>query len=351
MTAVRKGRLAVLAPLAPSSLGQPEVDDWASRARKVDLVAMPAAEAVERFNAGAVDLVQGGRLADFPLTRSVGILRGTIQIDPVIGLLGLQVMDDKGFLATPQNREALAMAIDRGKLMGVFGFGGWQPTSRVVAPGLDGDPGTVGERWQQQTIDERRAIASQRVHQWMAAQSAAPPVSAPVSKAHAAPKSPAGSSPATPPTSAPPANGPHLSLWLVPGQGSDMLFDGLAADLATIGVTLERAQEEKGADLVLVDTVARYPQAQWFLDRLSCKASQGLCAPAADALVEQADAATDPAQRVAFLTQAEGELTGANLYIPFGAPIRWSLVRGSVNGFAPNAWGWHPLLPLAWLPK
>ena len=45
-----------------------------------------------------IDLVLGGRIQDFPLTSSVGILRGTIQLDPVIGLFGLQVADARGFL-------------------------------------------------------------------------------------------------------------------------------------------------------------------------------------------------------------------------------------------------------------
>ena len=58
-----------------------------------------------------------------------------------------------------------------------------------------------------------------------------------------------------------------------------------------------------------------------------------------------------PAERDAQLAEAEAELTAANVYIPFGPPIRWSLVRGSVSGYSANAYGWHPLMPLAWLPK
>ena len=41
----------------------------------------------------------------------------------------------------------------------------------------------------------------------------------------------------------------------------------------------------------------------------------------------------------------------ANTFIPFGTPIRWSLVSGDVTGFAPNIWGTHPLMPLAMRPK
>ncbi|MFD2135283.1 hypothetical protein ACFSLT_08700 [Novosphingobium resinovorum] len=58
-------------------------------------------------------------------------------------------------------------------------------------------------------------------------------------------------------------------------------------------------------------------------------------------MAEAASAAT-PAERAALLTEAEAELTGANVFIPFGTPIRWSLVRGSVDGFSVNPWGWHP---------
>jgi peptide/nickel transport system substrate-binding protein/oligopeptide transport system substrate-binding protein len=32
-------------------------------------------------------------------------------------------------------------------------------------------------------------------------------------------------------------------------------------------------------------------------------------------------------------------------------PVRWSLVGSGVNGYAPNRWGLHPLMPMAMLPK
>jgi ABC-type transport system substrate-binding protein len=103
--------------------------------------------------------------------------------------------------------------------------------------------------------------------------------------------------------------------------------------------------------LRLVDDVARYPRARWFLNRLSCTARRGLCDAQVDAIVTGAAKVTDESQRSALLGEAEARLTQANLFIPFGTPIRWSLVRGTVNGFASNPWAWHPLMPLAWLPK
>ena len=166
MGLTRIGDIARLTPVPPSRLGLPEVPDWSARTREIDLKAVSGPEAVQRFNDGDVDLVLGGQIQDFPLTRSVGILRGTIQLDPVVGLFGLQVMNDHGFLAEAANREALAMALDRNKLIEPFGLGGWVPTTRIVTPSLDGDLGTIGERWGEQSLEDRRAIAAARVRQW-----------------------------------------------------------------------------------------------------------------------------------------------------------------------------------------
>jgi peptide/nickel transport system substrate-binding protein/oligopeptide transport system substrate-binding protein len=41
----------------------------------------------------------------------------------------------------------------------------------------------------------------------------------------------------------------------------------------------------------------------------------------------------------------------ANVYIPIGAPLRWSMVRSNVDGYAANAWAWHPLPDMATIPK
>ena len=59
----------------------------------------------------------------------------------------------------------------------------------------------------------------------------------------------------------------------------------------------------------------------------------------------------DPVKRADLYAQAEAQLTIANSFIPFGVPVRWSLVSGTVTGFAPNRWNIHPLMPLAMRPK
>lgn len=315
MALERAGALAVLSPIDPARLGLPAVKDWALETRAVKLRALGGAEAVAAFNEGEVDLVLGGRIQDFPLTRSVGILRGTIQLDPVVGLFGLQAMNDRGFLALPVNREALAMAIDRDALIEPFRVGGWAPSTRVVTPSIDGELGHQAERWAEQPIEQRRAAAAAHVRAW---------------------RQGAGGGAA-----------PVLRVALPEGEGSRVLFARLAADFAAIGVTLQRAPAGEPGDLSLVDEVARYPRVAWFLNRLSCDARRGLCSAEADALVDAAGKAPTPAERAVLLERGEAQLTAANVFIPFGAPIRWSLVRGSVGGFAPNSWGWHPLMPLS----
>lgn len=324
MTLVREYAVARFTPTEPSRLGLSEVSDWKRRTRKLEMRELPAKQAVERFNEGAVDLVLGGRIEDFPFSSAVGILRGTIQIDPAIGLFGLQVTRNTGFLADPRNREALALAIDRTSLMAPFGVSGWLPSTRLVAPGLQGDLGLNGERWAGVSMESRRSLAASQVREWKA-------------EKHA--------------SGEPHDGAPTVTIWLPEGPGSDIMFDKLAADFGEIGVATKRAADIGSADLRLIDDVARYPRARWFLNSLSCAAKRGLCLAEVDTIVGRAAKVVDESQRSALLGEAEARLTKANLFIPFGSPIRWSLVRGSVNGFASNSYAWHPLMPLAWQPK
>lgn len=112
-----------------------------------------------------------------------------------------------------------------------------------------------------------------------------------------------------------------------------------------------RVEEGKPADLRLYDAVARYGRAAWFLNQLSCAAGRAVCSREGDAMVEEARTTADPAARQGLLAEAEAEITAANGFIPFARPLRWSLVRGDIVGFATNPWGVHPLLPLALTPK
>lgn len=313
----REGRTAILTPLAPERLGLPAVAGWQERVRAVRLDSLDGEAAVARFNRGEADVLLNGRIETFPLASSVGLLRGTIQLDPVIGLFGLAAVNAEGFLSESSQREALAMAIDRDALINAFGVGGWTPSTRIVATGVEEDSGAVGERWSQQALDARREVAAARVAAWRQAGGGAP----------------------------------RVRIALPSGPGANILFSRLRQDLAAIGVAATRVREGAPADLVLVDEVARVARASWFLNRFNCGTWKGLCDKGADILAGQAARAETGAERLALLADAEAELTQANVFIPFGPPIRWSLVRGSAIGFATNRWGWHPLMPMALLPR
>ena len=313
----RDKSVAILSLLDPEELGLPAVANWQDRVRELRLRALPAPVALARYNRGEANAVLGGKIEQFPLVDAAGLSRGAIQLDPVIGLFGLAVVHDDGFLAEPANREAIALAIDRQGMIAALGLGGWTETSRIVASAIEDDPGGVPERWATMSMADRQALAASRVTRWRAGKSA--PV--------------------------------RLRLALPQGPGADIMFSRLAADLAKVGFAVERVGENDMADLRLIDMVARYSRIGWFLNQLSCDNQRMLCSAEADALTDQADEATDPATRSSLLSRAEAKLTEANVFIPFGPPIRWSLVRGDTTGFAANRLAYHPLMPLAMRPK
>lgn len=317
MRLTRKKDVAILRAIAPEDRGLPEEPGWKGRVRRLELESLSADAAIARFNAGEADVVLGGGFADFPRLDAGGVARGAIRLDPVAGLFGLAVIHADGFLAKPENREALTMAIDREALISALNVGGWTATTRVVNPGLEGDNGSIGERWPGRGMDERRATAAARVARWTAAQGQPAP----------------------------------LRIALPRGPGADRLFERLAADFKAIGLTARRVDSAGDADLRLIDSVARYPRAAWFINQLGCASGRALCSAQADRLAADALDEADPAKRADLYAQAEAQLTMTNGFIPFGMPIRWSLVSGQATGYVVNRWSLHPLMPLALRPK
>lgn len=303
--------------IPPEQRGLPTQPDFARRARKLAVTFATPDKAVALFNDGYADVLLGGRIDTIPLAGSIGLTRGNVQLDPVIGLFGLMVDSTQGFLGASANREALAMAIDRDALIGRFNIGGWQPTTRVVSPDVEDDLGTIGERWQGMSVEERQAQGAARVAAWKGSGKAIP----------------------------------TLNIAMANGPGSGLVFDQLRADFSRIGLSIRRVGERDRADLRLIDIAARYGRATWFLNQLSCTVQKAVCSPVGDERVAEARKSADPAARAALLAEAEAEITAANGFIPIARPLRWSMVRSGTSGFAANPWGWHPLPPMAWLPR
>jgi ABC-type transport system substrate-binding protein len=316
-SADRRGNGTELTFRPPEMRGLPQQDGWQKRVRTVGLEPLATKKALAAFDQGDVDVVLGGTIASWPLAQPGPLSLGNVRLDNAVGLFGLQVTRERGFLATAANREALAMAIDRTELLAPFKIGGWVPSTRIVPAALAG--ATATERWEGSSIEQLRAAAASRVAAWRAGAGKGKP--------------------------------PGVTVALADQPGYVMLYNALAAQLAQVGITLQRVAEDKPADLVLVDRIARYAAPRWFLNQFNCSLGRGLCNSAADAQVVAALAAADPQDRLDNLSRAEAMMTAANIYIPIAAPLRWSMVRGNVTGFAPNPWAWHPLPDMATITK
>lgn len=301
-----------LSALPPESRGLPARQDWEELARPIAVRTLPTDAAVAAFTRGDVDLVLGGTLIDFTQAEAGPLSRGTVQVDPSVGLLGFAVRRDTGLLADPARREALSMAIDRGSLIQAFGISGWRESSWVVPPEAWAAAPYPADRWNGASIGARRQVAAARIRAW-----------------------------------AGPGREALVRIALPRGPGSEVLLRRLTEDWGAIGVTVRRAGQGEAADLELRDTLARYATPRWYLNQFNCGLGQGLCAPKADALVRQSLAERDPAVRDRLLVEAHAALVESEAYIPLGAPVRWALVRASIRNYLANPWGVHPLFPLS----
>ncbi|WP_337661223.1 ABC transporter substrate-binding protein [Erythrobacter sp. Alg231-14] len=304
---------ARLRALPPQERGLPAREDWAEVSRGVTVQALPGRAAVDAFANGEVDVLMGGTIATFPMAQLGPLSRGTVQVDPTLGVFGLMVRRESGVLSDAALREALSMAIDRSELIQPFGLGGWQASQWLVPQELFSPAQYPQGRWGGQSIEDRRNIATRRIAQW-AAQS---------------------------------DEEPTVRVGLPDGPGSDLLFEELSNAWQAIGVTSVRAGLGEGADLELHDRLARYSSPRWFLNQFNCSLEMGLCSAEADALIQESLTLKDPEAKLSLLVDAHALLTQEEVFIPLGAPVRWSLVRGGVNGYQANQWGLHPLFPLS----
>ncbi len=306
--AARQGQALFLTPIddpAASLDGEDQpTPAWAMRVLRAERPAL----AVIRFREGKADLMLGGRYSDLPLLVPAGIDRGDVRVDPVEGLLGFAVTGQGPLLDDGGIRAAINMAVDRSRLPAFFPLGGWATTEQLMPDQLDLPAPPPPTEWAILSMDERRARARAVVDRWRAA--------------HGDP--------------------PVLRVALPAGPGSTLLFGLLARDLGAIGLFVRRVSVKEDADLRLIDEVAAYDSALWYLGRVGC-ARKIHCSADAEAQLQAAGLASDLGERMARIYDALRLVQGHNGYIPLGNPIRWSLVSRRLNGFTPSPRARHPL--------
>ena len=130
----------------------------------------------------------------------------------------------------------------------------------------------------------------------------------------------------------------RLRIALPSGPGATLAWGQIAASLIAIGITPERVAIGAPADLRLIDAVAPYDSARWYLATACID-----CGEAAQAALESARVAPTPTARAAAIAEADRALAADVAFIPIARPLRWSLVAQRLAQWQPNARAWHPL--------
>jgi len=285
--------------------------------RRVWLRSDTAARAIARYGQDRIDLVLNGKFDYLPLIEQAEIDSDDIKLDPVAGLFGFLFVGADGFWSVPENREILSMAINRPALLASFpSVSAWKVRLKIIPEALDVEGIDARPDWSATTMEARRAFARQYVANWKASDG---------------------------------LSIKPLTVELPDTAGANILFLRIRADLRRVGLDLRRASKTSKADARLIDEIAPYDSAQWFLTRLTC-AQTAVCLNDADAKIAEADAATNLEIKARLYAEAEAALVRHYNYIPLAVPVRWSIVRPGQRGFAVNPRGWHPLNTLVGIP-
>ena len=292
------GRGRLLRP-APDPMQADAGTAGAPAGQATRLVSDTAARAIARFTAGHAELVAGGSFADWPLVTVARPAGAAIRIDPAVGLFGLAIVRREGFLADAANRAAVAQAVDRAAALGAVAAG-WTPDERLLPDRLDSAAVPALPSWATLPIVERQAAARTRVAAY------GKPVA--------------------------------LAIALPAGPGATRLWGQLARSLLQVGIRPTRVALDAPADLQLVDAVAPYDSARWYL----ATACQPCSADATAALDAAREAPTLP-ERASRIAEVDALLAADVAFVPLARPWRWSLVSPRLHGWQLNARAWHPL--------
>ncbi|GAA0310624.1 hypothetical protein GCM10009087_20840 [Sphingomonas oligophenolica] len=268
----------------------------------IRLIGERASRAIVRFVARDSDFVSGGTFADWPLLQFSGIAPINEKIDPAAGLFGLAIANRDGFLADAGNRAAIARTIDRQTIVAAF-TSLWSPTAQLLPDQLDSAAAPAVAPWTAPPAATDISPAD-RVRAWQ--------------KAHGGPL--------------------VLRVALPPGPGATLVYGYVAAGLRGIGIGAVRVGAGDAADLRLIDAVAPYDSARWYL-ATACQP----CGADAQAALEAARDAPDATARAQHIAEADIALAADISYIPIARPLRWSLVSLRLAQWQGNSRAWHPL--------
>lgn len=261
-----------------------------------------AAMALARYAAGQSDLVLGGSFADWPLIGVTGIAAADVRSEIIPGLFGFAIVARDGFLADAANRRAVAMAFDRETFVQALSPG-WAATVSVLPARIDSAADPALPDWAAIPVEERRALARTRVRLWDTDH-------APLS----------------------------LRIAVPHGPGGSLLWIHMARALRAIGITPHRVAMDAPADLRVIDAVAPYDSARWYL-AMACRQCSEPVVHALDAARE----APDLARRARRIAEADAALAADSAFIPIARPLRWSIVSQRLGGWQANPRAWHPL--------
>lgn len=298
--AIRRDGVMLRPALDPS---RAEEDDAAapSPQASVRLVGERAARAILHFQHRDSDLVTGGSFADWPLLAQASVAPATVRIDPAAGVFGLAIADRTGFLGDPGNRAAIAQVIDRDAIVAAFAPG-WIATLSILPEQLDSAAPPAVPTWQQ--AGALNLSPAERVQQWR--------------QMHPLPL--------------------YLRVALPAGPGATILYAHVAAALLRIGIVPQRVALAEPADLRLVDAVAPYDSARWYL-AMACQP----CGATAQTAIDAARDAPTSAERARHIAEADAALAADVAFIPIARPLRWSLVSLRLKAWTGNPRAWHPL--------
>lgn len=274
---------------------------------RLRLASNDAATALARYIGGETDLVLDGRFEHLPYLAATDGGQA-VTYDAPLGLFGFLFVENGPFLSNSVNRDAMAMAIDRPRMISDFNIGIWKEMIALAPDALPNRVAVERPEWATLRIDQRKAQARQVIQNWQSANGNVRP----------------------------------LRIAMPKGPGSRILFARLKADFAAIGLTVERVAYGQQEDLRLIDQIADMTSPAWYLEQLSCRVTT-ICSAEVDAMVAEAQRQSDRNIRSQKLAEAELKLQKLRNFIPLANPVRWSLPRDGLLGFVANARGRHPL--------